>query len=675
MAQIFISYAREDFQHAKSLYEKLAREGFRPWMDKVDLVAGQQWQPAIERAIQNSDFFLLLLSSRSVRKRGFVQREIRAALDLWQDKLTEDVYLIPVMLESLPWAEVPAEISKFQWVEFYESAGWEDLVKALEYGVTQRGVKPIAEAKAAGEKVTPKQVDDKMMAVERMEAALRAVEAVEAAGGTAYYYSMDLRDGDKVAAVVDDIRQRHGKIDVLLHAGGMLIDKILPNKEPHQFALVFDIKADGFFSLLKAAKGMPIGATVSFSSVAGRFGNNGQSDYSSANDLLCKISSSMRTWRPETRGIAIDWTAWGQIGMASRGSVQAILESLGVDMLPPEAGVPTIRRELTYGATRGELVVAGRLGAWLEEKESTGGLDVDKVNAQLAERKNPLLMVGKVKSFKLYGGIEVETTLDPKVQPFLFDHAPDAGQPWLPGVMATEALAQLATVAAPGYRVAAVENEQMMGAFKFFRMEQRTLYLSATVKPAANGELIARCTLRSITKPVKEGLPTQVKEHFIANVRLTTAALEKPVVEFTPPTADSLPILASEIYKSFFHGPAYQVIERAQASGKQCVALMAHNLGPNTEPANAESIMAPRLVELCFQTAALWTEKVNGAMGLPLGFDAVTTYRQPEEAEGRRLFCICTTENNGETFDATVVDEAGNLFVELKSYLTVARPA
>jgi NAD(P)-dependent dehydrogenase (short-subunit alcohol dehydrogenase family) len=179
-----------------------------------------------------------------------------------------------------------------------------------------------------------------------------------------------------VTAVVEDIRQRHGKIDVLLHAGGLLIDRTLPNKEPHQFALVFDVKADGFFSLIKAAKGMPIGATVSFSSVAGRFGNNGQSDYSSANDLLCKISSSMRTWRPETRGIAIDWTAWGQIGMASRGSVQAILESLGVDMLPPEAGVPTIRRELTYGATRGELVVAGRLGAWLDEKDPTGGLDV-----------------------------------------------------------------------------------------------------------------------------------------------------------------------------------------------------------------------------------------------------------------------------------------------------------
>ena len=144
-------------------------------------------------------------------------------------------------------------------------------------------------------------------------------------------------------------------------------------------------------------------------------------------------------------------------------------------------------------------------------------------------------MVGEVKAAKLYGGIEVETTLDPKVQPFLFDHAPDAGQPWLPGVMGTEALAELALVLAPGYRVARVENEQMLGAFKFFRMEPRTLYLSATVKPAANGELVARGVLRSVTKPAKEGLPVQVKEHFIADVRLTADAGGEAVDRLLPP--------------------------------------------------------------------------------------------------------------------------------------------
>ena len=102
---------------------------------------------------------------------------------------------------------------------------------------------------------------------------------------------------------------------------------------------------------------------------------------------------------------------------------------------------------------------------------------------------------------------------------------------------------------------------------------------------------------------------------------------------------------------------------------------MAHDLGPNTAPAHAASLMAPRLVELCFQCAALWTEQVKGAMGLPLGFEQVTAYRQPEEAAGRRLYCVCTTPNDGESFDATVVDEAGNVFVTLAGYLTVARPA
>jgi hypothetical protein len=363
------------------------------------------------------------------------------------------------------------------------------------------------------------------------------------------------------------------------------------------------------------------------------------------------------------------------------------MAALGIDMLPAEAGVPTIRRELTYGGTRGEIVVAGRLGAWMSEKDPTGGADVAKINLALAERSPQLLMVGEVKAVKLYGGIEVETTLDPKVQPFLFDHAPDAGQPWLPGVMATEALAELATVLAPGYRVAAIENEQMLGAFKFFRMEPRTLYLSATINPAppsplrggagggvATGDLIAHVILRSVTKPAKEGLPTQVKEHFIADVRLTPASGEKPTMEFELPAEGDLPVLAEEVYKTFFHGPAYQVIERAGVHGPVCVAVMPPSLPPNTEPDGVESLVAPRLVELCFQAAALWHVKTHNAMAFPLGFNSVTAFRQPAEAEGRRLYCLCRTENNGESFDAYVVDEAGNIFVELKSYLTVGRP-
>jgi NAD(P)-dependent dehydrogenase (short-subunit alcohol dehydrogenase family) len=532
----------------------------------------------------------------------------------------------------------------------------------------------IEEARTRGEKPTPKQIDQQILAIERSEAALRAVEAVEAAGGTVHYVALDLRDGEAVGRVIEDVRRRYGRLDVVLHAGGLLIDRTLPNKEPQQFDLVFDVKADGFYHLLRAARGMPIGATVVFSSVAGRFGNNGQTDYAAANDLLCKITSWLRRRRPETRAIAIDWTAWGQIGMAARGSIPQIMEALGVDMLPPEAGVPTIRRELTCGGTRGEIVVAGRLGAWLEERDPTGGLDPTKATAALATRSPRLLMVGAVTTAGLYDGLHVETTLDPRQQPFLFDHMPDPDTPWLPGVMATEALAEVASLLAPGYRVLAVENEEMLGAFKFFRMEPRTLYLHAQVMPANGDELQARVVLRSVTKPTKEGLPTQVKTHFAATVRLGPAELPTPTIAFTPPVADDLPITAETIYKAFFHGPSYRVIERAGVVGSQAIGRFATALPPQTHPADVASLMAPRLVELCFQLAALWHQHTHGAVAFPLGFASLTVYRQETDAVGP-LYGIVTTADDGETFDGRVVDEAGHVFVELKGYRTVARPA
>ncbi len=220
----------------------------------------------------------------------------------------------------------------------------------------------IEEARAKGEKPTPVTIDRQILGVERSDAALRAIESVEAVGGKALWRSVNLLDGPAVTAVVEEIRKSHGRIDVLVHAGGIEISRKLSEKEAKEFDLVFDVKADGFFSLLKAAEGMPIGATVVFSSVAGRFGNAGQTDYSAANNLLCAMSSALRRSRPQTRTIAIDWTAWGGIGMATRGSIPQIMAAAGISMLPPESGIPTVRRELVAGGGSGEVVVAGTLG-------------------------------------------------------------------------------------------------------------------------------------------------------------------------------------------------------------------------------------------------------------------------------------------------------------------------
>ena len=71
--------------------------------------------------------------------------------------------------------------------------------------------------------------------------------------------------------------------------------------------------------------------------------------------------------------------------MATRGSIPKIMEMAGIDMLPPEAGVPVVRRELDGAGAGGEVVVAGALGVLLEERHATGGLDPSRRAAARAD--------------------------------------------------------------------------------------------------------------------------------------------------------------------------------------------------------------------------------------------------------------------------------------------------
>jgi hypothetical protein len=135
MAQIFLSYAREDEDKVKELYQRLSDAGFEPWMDKNDILPGEIWKSRIPQAIRESDFFLACLSGNSVNKRGWIQREIKDALDIWQEKLDSDIYLIPARLED---CEIPERLGDFQWVDLFEEDGWTRLVKAIQVGTERQ---------------------------------------------------------------------------------------------------------------------------------------------------------------------------------------------------------------------------------------------------------------------------------------------------------------------------------------------------------------------------------------------------------------------------------------------------------------------------------------------------------------------------------------------------------
>ena len=526
-----------------------------------------------------------------------------------------------------------------------------------------------ARIQARGERATPALIEKELAALERAQAAQSAIDAVRAAGGTAHYFSVNLTDGDGVAAVISKLRERNGRIDVLLHAAGIERSHFLPDKDPREFNLVFDVKSDGWFNLLQAIGDMPLGATVAFSSVAGRFGNAGQADYSAANDLLCKITSSFRTTRPQTRGIVIDWSAWGGIGMATRGSIPKMMELAGIDMLPPEAGIPWIRRELTAGGTRGENVAGQRLGVLLSEWDATGGFDANALEAasQRLGVRGP--MIGKIKEMGVYGGLVVETTLDPTIQPFLYDHRID-GTPVLPGVMGIEAFAEASQYMLPGWHVLAVEEVNFLAPFKFYRNQPRAVTIQGVFHPQGK-DVVADLRLTGSRSLPNQPEP-QVTTHFTARVRLTQQVSEPPIVRM-PAAANGSSIEAADIYRVYFHGPAYQVVERAWRDGDRMVGQMAAGLPGNHEPATLPTVVGPRLIELCFQTAGLRQLSEQGQIGLPLYVREVRVWRVPVQETGK-FYAVVTPHPEQQSFDAEVVDAAGKCCIHLSAYKTVALP-
>lgn len=127
LTRVFIAYAKEDRTEARKLYRALKSEGLEPWMDEQNLLPGQNWPRAIERAVELSDYAVACFSSRSVEKRGFFHAELRYALDVAACVPLDEIFLIPVRLSD---CDLPLQIARrMQYIDLFPD--WEVGVRAL----------------------------------------------------------------------------------------------------------------------------------------------------------------------------------------------------------------------------------------------------------------------------------------------------------------------------------------------------------------------------------------------------------------------------------------------------------------------------------------------------------------------------------------------------------------
>jgi len=143
VARVFLCHASEDKGQVREVYQRLAAiEAFEPWLDEEDLLPGQDWAYEIPRALQASDFILIFFSSVSVGRRGYVQREMKLALDALQEMPVGSIFTIPVRLDE---CEVPEPFRRYHYANLFDPRGFDRLVTALRHGIEQRG-EPVAES-------------------------------------------------------------------------------------------------------------------------------------------------------------------------------------------------------------------------------------------------------------------------------------------------------------------------------------------------------------------------------------------------------------------------------------------------------------------------------------------------------------------------------------------------
>ncbi|NNK63058.1 MAG: SDR family NAD(P)-dependent oxidoreductase, partial [Gemmatimonadetes bacterium] len=533
---------------------------------------------------------------------------------------------------------------------------------------------------ASGQRVTPVQVERELARLERAEAALAAIRMVEAAGGSATYHSVNLLEAEGVDSVVADVVGRHGRVDVLVHAAGLEVSRRIEDKPDEEFDRVFDVKADGWFNLHRALGSTPLGAAVVFSSVAGRFGNAGQTDYSAANDFLVKATSALSGTRG-ARGLAVDWTAWRDIGMASRGSIPQMMAAAGIDMLPPEAGLPVVGRELRLDSGFREIVVGLELGRLLE---GPGGPEGSSVRSPAGFRPGP--MTSGAAFYDTYRGLTVETRLDPAIQPFLDDHRIE-GTPVLPGVMGIEGFAELAGLLAPEWTVVSVDDVGFHAPFKFYRDEARVVRLEG-VALRDGDELVVRARLIGV-RHLERLDEDRETIHFSGTVRLAPPGAVAGAEQSTPLDARLSEALRSgapadpvngvadreAVYRVYFHGPTYQVLGGAWASGAaSAVGRMATRLQADVEPANAPMLLPPRWIELCFQTAGVLELADDPHLRLPAGLAGIRLLAGNGAWNGADPVHAVVQRRPDGAFDAEVVDGRGRPLLRVEGYRTVAAP-
>ena len=522
------------------------------------------------------------------------------------------------------------------------------------------------EKMALRERLTEASSDGKVTMVEwnkawqkftRSRDVYQTLSNIESTGNRAFYHSIDVTDAEALSTLGASLAN---PITGVVHGAGLEDSKLVGDKAWETFDKVVRVKIDGWSSLMKAVEASKgtLRFASAFTSVAGRFGNGGQTDYAAANSIL-DAEMARQTAKGACRAVAIGWTGWRDVGMATRGSIEAVFEAAGIETLPVDVGVQIFVDEALRGGKR-RVIACGSLGL-MDRFDSFREAPLMLPGEMAAVMADPTRFpfIDKVLAFEEHQMVMTQSTLSVADHPFLSDHAIE-GVPYHPGVMALEMFAENALLLCPDACLAGFEGVTFGLPVKVMKGSMR-VRVEAKIARTQGDLTWVECRLVSdLTN--SEGVVFGEREHHQATVRLVKKSddlstfLQSEIGELpsigTPP-AGRLEHHPSFIYLRYFHGPRFQShggvlrgVGDASMPGVDGIALMRHQLPATDQFAHerdGEDVLLealPMLIEAGFQNAGLVAMESEGFSSLPVGIEWSTMLRVPERDEQLRLRSI-----------------------------------
>ncbi len=379
------------------------------------------------------------------------------------------------------------------------------------------------------------------------------------------YVAADVTDETQVTMALTEVQRELGTITAFIHAAGANVPQLLGTLDETAFRRTLAPKIDGARHVLAALDPEKLRLFVTFGSIIGRAGLQGEADYAVANEWLTQLTEEFQTAHPRCRCLAAEWSVWSGVGMGARlGRIESLRQQ-GITPISPEAGVEILEELLRRELPATSVVISGRFG-------EMPTLNLTK--PELPFRR----FLEHTRVF--YPGVEliVDSTLSSDSDPYVDEHV-FHGEPLFPAVMGLEAMAQVAMALAGSSEPPSFENVELSRPVVVPRGGKNVIRVAALVRESGVIEVALRCEQTGFQA-----------DHFKAVCRFGGSAQQFVATKSHWPMADgrspgsaaALDIERDLYDRLLFHtGRFRRVLNYRLLTARECAVQLAPYIGPD----------------------------------------------------------------------------------------------